>query len=259
MVKIVFLGSKEVGAACFQYLLSHAKGLDIEVIGVLTNNRKLSAKNDNTATVAALAEKYQIPILESQEDLFHIEKHIDLLLSVQYHEILTAQTLDLAQKAAINLHMAPLPDYRGCNQFSFAIIDEAKEFGTTLHLMTPGIDDGHIIAEKRWPLDSETTVSDLYKKTLQESIELFENSLESIIANDLNLTPQKHYAQFRPSNFHLRSEISALKEIDLAWSDEKIDRYVRATYFPPFDPPYAIKNGKKIPLSLNWKEELACV
>ena len=257
MIKIVFLGSKEVGAACFQHLLSQAKKLNIEVIGVLTNNRKLSAENNSTS-VASLAEKHQITILKSQEDLFHLEEQIDLLLSVQYHEILAAKTLQLAQKAAINLHMAPLPDYRGCNQFSFAIIDQAKEFGTTLHLMTPGIDDGHIIAEKRWPLADDITVSDLYNKTLQESIELFERSLETIVTGDLNPVPQEHYNKIRPSHFHLRNEITALKEINLAWSDEKIDRYVRATYFPPFDPPYAIKNGKKIALSLNWKEDLAC-
>jgi hypothetical protein len=60
----------------------------------------------------------------------------------------------------------------------------------------------------------------------------------------------------RAHNFHLRSEVNNIKKIDSNWPDEKIDRYVRATYFPPFPPPFTIINGNKIELSLNWRNEI---
>ena len=257
MKKVVFLGSKEVGTECFRELLTRVKQESVEVLAVLSNNRVIDQSSAHYS-VAQLAEDHQIPLLHDQSELLEIKEQIDFIISVQYHQILSAEVLSLAKVAAINLHMAPLPDYRGCNQFSFAIIDNAKEFGTTLHLMTPGIDNGDIISEKRWSLPANIDVKSLYEKTLKESIQLFKDSIDAILEGTISPTPQKNFKAIRPSHFHLRREINAIKEIDLSWSDEKIDRYVRATFFPPFDPPFAIKNGKKVNLTLNWKKDLEC-
>ena len=61
--------------------------------------------------------------------------------------------------------MAPLPEYKGCNQFSFAIIDEVNEFGTTIHEIEASIDSGPIIAEKRFFINNNLWVKDLYELT----------------------------------------------------------------------------------------------
>ena len=37
-----------------------------------------------------------------------------------------------------------------------------------------------------------------------------------------------------------------LKKIDLDWSAEQIERHIRATYFPPFSPPFALIGNKKV-------------
>lgn len=253
MKKVVFLGSKEIGAYCLEALLSMASTADVEVIAVLTNNRSIG--NSTKSTVFSIAEENNIPIWDSPT-LLENRTDIDFILSVQYHLILNAEQLSAAKEAAINLHMAPLPEYRGCNQFSFAIIDEAKWFGTTLHLMTPGIDDGAILAEKRWPLSKDATVTSLYQDTLEASKQLFENEITSILKGDYKAIPQQELETERGSSFHLRKEINTIKEIDLSWPEEKIDRYIRATYFPPFDPPYAWKNGEKIHLTSNWRNEI---
>ena len=65
--------------------------------------------------------------------------------------------------------MAPLPEYRGCNQFSFAIVDGKKEFGTTLHKMEEGIDNGDIIAESRFDIPENCFVKELYELTYKTS------------------------------------------------------------------------------------------
>lgn len=257
MKNVIFLGSKSVGAECLQELILQAHSCQAQVIGVLTNGRSLSSNNDEP-TVLSVAHENDIPVFDQPEDLLKLDTPIDFLISVQYHLILKADILNLAQVAAVNLHMAPLPDYRGCNQFSFAIIDQAKEFGTTLHLMTPGIDDGAIIAESRWKLPHTETVKSLYEKTLNESISLFRKSIKSILSNDFEAVSQENLIGERTSNFHLRNEINQLKEIDLSWPEEKIDRHIRATYFPPFDPPFAYLNGKKIALTFDWKKDIAC-
>ncbi len=252
MNKIAFLGSKEVGYSALNYLLNNAVKLDIELVAVISNDRKL---NSTDKSVIQLAKSNNIQILNSADELSKVPE-IDFLISVQYHEILLQKHIDYAKKLAINLHMAPLPEYRGCNQFSFAIIDDAKEFGTTLHVLESGIDSGAILFESRFPLSSTETVSTLHQKTTQKSISLFKDSISDILTGNYTTKSQKSFYNLRPQNFHLRSEINDIKQIDLSWDEEKIDRYVRATYFPPFPAPFVIIDGQNVELSLNWKEEI---
>jgi methionyl-tRNA formyltransferase len=152
--------------------------------------------------------------------------------------------------------MAPLPEYRGCNQFSFAIIDDVKEFGTTLHVMTSGIDSGDLLFENRFPIQPDETAQSLHQKTTEASIQLFNNSIANIFKGHYFSIEQSSLYQMRSHSFHLRSEVNDIKQIDCHWPDEKIDRYVRATYFPPFPPPFTVVKGQKIDLSLNWRKEI---
>lgn len=249
---IVFLGSKSIGFHCLKHLIEHQEDLNVTILGVLSNDRNIGG---DQVSITQLCNEHEIKMIDHPDDLLLMD-NIDFLISVQYHLILSKEQLAMANEAAINLHMAPLPEYRGCNQFSFAIIDQKEEFGTTLHIMEPGIDNGDIIAEKRFPISSNIQVKELYEKTLQASKELFEDSIERIVNDNYSTTPQSSYTSFRTSSFHTRSEINEIKKIDLNWPKEKIDRYIRATYFPPFAPPYTIIEGRKVELTHNWQEEL---
>lgn len=251
--QIAFLGSKEIGYNTLKYLIQKSNQLNCEVVAVLTNNRSLNT--DHKKSVHDLATSNHIPVLSNPDELLDLKSY-DYLISVQYHKILKQKHIDTAQELAINLHMAPLPEYRGCNQFSFAIIDEIQEFGTTLHVLDAGIDSGDILFESRFPIGSNETVTSLYEKTLEQSIQLFEQKISNILNGNYTRTPQKQLHTLRAHNFHLRDEIHQIKQIDPNWNEEKIDRYVRATYFPPFPPPFFVKNGKKIELSLDWRKQI---
>ncbi|MGB0391332.1 MAG: formyltransferase family protein [Salibacteraceae bacterium] len=252
MKRIVFLGSKEVGFAAFKHLIDFSAPLHIEIIGVLSNDRKIA---DSSDSILELAANHKIPVLSKLDDLLHLPQ-FDFLISVQYHEILQQKHIDCAKELAINLHMAPLPEYRGCNQFSFAIIDGVKEFGTTLHVMEAGIDSGDLLFENRFPIEDDENVQSLHKKTTAASIALFKNSIENIFRENYFRIEQSSLYNIRNQSFHLRSEMNNIKQIDASWDEDKIDRYIRATYFPPFSPPFTIINGQKIDLSPNWRNEI---
>ncbi|MFK7907034.1 MAG: formyltransferase family protein [Chitinophagales bacterium] len=238
MKSIVFLGAKSIGSYCLQYLQDHSKELDIEVIAVgIGQASKAHQKSD----IQLIAEKYNLPVLPNLDDL----PQCDFILSVQYHKILKAKHIAKARQLAINLHMAPLPEYRGCNQFSFAILDEALIFGTTLHQLEVGIDSGAIIAEKRFPIPKGCWVKDLYQLTLAASRQLFAENIAHILQGNYTPIPQSDLIAERGTSYHFRKEINDIKQINLNWSAEKIERHIRATYFPPFEPPYAIVKGKK--------------
>lgn len=236
---ILFLGSKPIGYQCLEYLLSVQDNLNVAVTGVLTQVRK---EFRGSHDLAALAAAHGIPVIRSLEEL----PACDIIYSVQYHEILKQQHIDKAVQIAVNLHMAPLPEYRGCNQFSFAIIDGKAEFGATLHQIDTRIDHGDILAEKRFPIPEHCWVDELYRLTAEASLVLFKESLDMLVAGQYILIPQHGLVPDRGTSTHYRKDIAALKQIDLAWPADKIDRHIRATYMPGFEPPYAILGSRKI-------------
>jgi methionyl-tRNA formyltransferase len=242
MKRIAFLGSKAIGYHCLQILLRQT---DIHIVAVLSND---NTRFDATKSVLALANENKIPLLHSLDEL---PSDLDILLSVQYHKILKQADINKA-KLAINLHMAPLPEYRGSNQFSYAIIDGKKEFGTTLHIMDARIDHGDIIAEKRFAIHANIWISELYQQTEDASVKLFEEQIGFIISNNFSTTPQSIFEKDRGTSLHMRSEIASLKLIDLSWAPDKIWAHIRATSMPGFEPPYCIINNEKIYLSKHY-------
>lgn len=236
--QIVFLGAKPVGYRCLDYMLSQQQTLDIEVVAVGTKKRAEFGGED----VGTLAAQHGIQVINSLEEL----PECDILYSVQYHEILRLAHIAKARTITLNLHMAPLPEYRGCNQFSFAIIDGKKEFGTTIHQLDSGIDSGAILFEKRFPIPDGCWVDDLYQLTFEASVGLFQETLQQVTTGAYTLKPQQDFIAERGTAIHYRKEMDGLKQIDLSWPDEKIERYIRATSMPGFEPPYCRIDRQKI-------------
>lgn len=237
--KIVFLGSKPIGYECFNYLISQKDTLDIEITGLLTNTRKEFGDGHDLKTLAA---DHNIPVFNNLDEL----PQCDILYSVQYHQILKHEHIDKASQAAINLHMAPLPEYRGSNQFSFAIIDGKEEFGTTIHKIDTRIDHGDILFQKRFRIPQGCWVHDLYQLTYEASIKLFRQTLAHIISGNYTPVPQQSLVAKFGTSLHMRHEMVDIKVIDLSWPEEKIERHIRATSMPGFEPPYCIINKEKV-------------
>jgi len=236
MKQVVFLGTKSVGFECLKYLYYCQEKYDFNLSGVLTNNEK-------NKEILLFCQEKSLKVFKDLED-FTENGTCDIGISVQFHLILKKEHIDKARKLFVNLHMAPLPEYRGCNQFSFAIINGDKLFGTTIHELTVGIDSGDIIFEKRFQIPPNCWISELYDLTAKESLQLFQDSLPNLLRGDYILKNQSSFLD-RSKSFHLRKEINEIKRLDLSWSHEKIARYVRATTMPGFEPPYFVIDGKK--------------
>jgi methionyl-tRNA formyltransferase len=235
MTDVAFLGGKDVGARCLEYLVARMNELDCRISAILPTPQG--------AKVRDLAEKHGLPIASTIDDL----PECDVLISVQYHQILRRRDIQKARAIAVNLHMAPLPEYRGCNQFSLAIINGDKEFGVTVHQLDEGIDSGPVIAERRFPIPDCVWVDELVNIATDESVELFQESIESIVRGTFDLTEQSQLVPARGTSLNFRKDIEPLRQLDLNWDATKLGRYIRALSMPGFEPPYAVlKNGEKI-------------
>jgi methionyl-tRNA formyltransferase len=242
MKTIAYLGTKEIGAECLNILLQEiATGYPARVEYVATNNRSLSLGGE---TVSDIAGRYSIPCGCDAKFILD-QPSVDLIVSVQFHQILKMEHIHKAKDIAVNYHMAPLPEYRGCNQFSYAIINQDTEFGTTLHQLEEGIDCGAIIAERRFPISNDIFVQELYNKTFHETQQLFKETFKSLLEGTYTLRSQSEFKD-RKNSIHYRNDIHKLKNIDWRWPKERIERYIRATSMPGFPPCYTTIHGKVI-------------
>jgi methionyl-tRNA formyltransferase len=247
------MGGKQVGYSSLLFLLEQSEKLNAEVVAVFENSNSPLSNKEHSLQI--LADQFNIPQYSDKSHLIQIP-NVDFIFSVQYNQILTPEEIEVAKLLAVNLHMAPLPEYRGCNQFSFALIDKAEEFGTTLHVLEPGTDAGAIIFEKRFKIRENEFVTDLYNRTLGFSILLFQEKLEAMLNRDFQLTPQPELFDERGTSFHFRNEIEQLKRINASWPLEKQKRYFRATFFPAFEPPVLVSEEGEKQLSLDWYNQL---
>jgi methionyl-tRNA formyltransferase len=215
--------------------------LGIEIAGVLSNHNSNFGTDYN---IRDLVERFDVPFFEDLDDILTL-KDIDYLISVQYHLILKQAHIDVAKKLAINLHMAPLPEYRGCNQFSFAIYNQARIFGATLHRLESGIDNGNIISEVRFEIPENATVKILYEMTFAKSLTLFIENIGSIFEGNFSLTPQESLFKERGTNIYYRKDILKLKQLSLADNEDELIRKVRSTSMPGFEPPFILHKGIK--------------
>lgn len=239
MKKVVFLGSKPIGYECLEWLIAQQQELNLQVAGLLTHARK---EFGNAHDLNQLAAAHHISVLDSLAEL----PECDIIYSVQYHEILKQEHIDKAKQIAVNLHMAPLPEYRGSNQFSFAIIEGREEFGTTIHRIDTRIDHGDILFQKRFRIPEGCWVNDLYELTYTASLHLFRQTLAHIVTGKYTPVQQQLLEARYGTSLHFRKEASSIKVIDLNWDHDKIERHIRATSMPGFEPPYCIINGEKV-------------
>ena len=118
------------------------------------------------------------------------EWSVDLAISVFYDKIIKAWFIEKCRRI-LNIHNGPLPKYRGVSPINWALKNGEVEHGITIHEITPGIDDGPIVAQLKYSIYPEfDEVIDVYKRSIEYGWSLFQATmpiLDSIVAR-----PQVH-------------------------------------------------------------------
>jgi methionyl-tRNA formyltransferase len=115
-----------------------------------------SDTNDNTLKDFSIKHKidYLFPIkINSLEFIKTVKSYnVDLLVSMSFNQIFKSQILNIPKLGVINCHAGKLPFYRGRNILNWALINDEKEFGITVHYVDEGIDTGDILKQKCYPI-----------------------------------------------------------------------------------------------------------
>jgi hypothetical protein len=116
------------------------------------------------------------------------DRPADLAVSVFYDRILPAEFL-AGFGRALNIHNGPLPRYRGVSPINWALKNGERSHGVTIHEISPGIDDGPIVAQLTYSIYPEhDEVEDVYRRALGYGWTLFEQTMP--LLDRIESTPQ---------------------------------------------------------------------
>lgn len=160
--------------------------------------------------------------------------NIDTIISIQHPWILSNEIIEAVKHRAFNLHNAKLPEYKGHNSISHAILDQVPSYTTTIHWLSKEVDMGDIIFEETFDISPEDTAYSLYNKTLPRAKINFEKLLNHL---DKGLELPKIKIEGR-GIFYSKNKINEIKEIKEPNNWHEIQLKYRAFYFPPHEPAY---------------------
>src|SRR5205085_2088683 len=101
----------------------------------------------------------------------------------------------------------------------------------------------------RFAIPTGCWVNDLYQLTFDASVALFKETLADVVNGNYKPVPQETLVPTYGTSLHFRKEMEPLRCIDLSWDKEKIERHIRATSMPGFEPPYCIIDGERVKIS----------
>tara|TARA_B100000029_G_scaffold300052_1_gene292990 strand:+ start:5040 stop:5948 length:909 start_codon:yes stop_codon:yes gene_type:complete len=248
-MKIVFFGNHIYGYYSLTEMISNQIIPDL----VVTN---IPRKQEIVwyPSVAELASSNNIELIRhnridsSEEVITAIEDVMpDLLVVSSYRNIIPDNILKLARLGAINLHMAPLPKYRGVHPENWALINGEDWMGYTVHYLDSGIDTGDIIAQDRVPILPEDDILSLTYKISEAAPKILIEVINDIgVGHIVRKTQDESQATYYPP----RKPSDGL--IDWSMEDTDIQNLIRALT-RPYPGAYTIISGYKLTV---WRSRL---
>ena len=232
-MKILFMGGKRIGCGCLQYLIAS----EHKLVGVVINSCDVAA-NRWYPSACELALRYDIPVFEwtdvNSPDALSSFRILapDIIIVIYFNQILKRQLINIPSKGCINLHLALAEEYRGCYPTTWALLNDKRRTGVTLHYIDESIDGGDIIAECEVLIEDDDTGRSLYEKCTDAGIQLFSNTLPAIVRGTVQARPQDR----TKGVYHRR--VFPSQEVDFNKSGREIYNHIRATLFEPYPPPY---------------------
>lgn len=128
------------------------------------------------------------------------DKEIDVLVSIACPKIMKSELLERPDLMCINYHTGKLPEYRGRQPLFWALLNDEKEIGITIHEMAKNIDAGDILKQQVVPIQNCKSLHELYLKTLPTGATMMAEMLSELSKGDVsrkeNSSTQSTYFSF---------------------------------------------------------------
>ena len=182
-----------------------------------------------------LAENNSVPVelssnINSDEFISRIEKYgVDLFVSMSFNQIFKTRTINYPPLKTINCHAGKLPFYRGRNILNWALINDEKEFGITVHYIDEGIDTGDIILQRCYPITDEDDYGSLLERAHKGCADVLYEAIKRIQEGTAMRKPQ---SEIDLIGFYCGKRGNGDEIIDWNQTSREIFNFVRAINTP---------------------------
>jgi methionyl-tRNA formyltransferase len=236
MKRILLLG---MGPTAFSALESLAGRF--EVTGVVRHIQTGAEPND---PVARRARELSVPVLSDvslkgvRRAIEESQPHCTVVSS--YNRVLGPDILNRGR--FVNVHYAALPKYRGRANVNWAIINGDPETAITIHVVTPGLDDGNILFQQAIPIGPDQTATDIYDALSEIQRAVLSDTVSRYIGGFPGIP------QDEAESTYGCSRVPADGEIDWSKSTDRIYALIRALG-PPFPGAHSYLEQRRITIS----------
>ncbi|EQK42303.1 formyl transferase, C-terminal domain protein [[Clostridium] bifermentans ATCC 638] len=244
-MNILFMGGHELGAKTLEHLINN----NVNVVGVVVS------KNDNDwyRGVDEVANKFNLNLYEEKNinDQNFLNKikslNLDLIVCVNFDQILKKDIINLPTIGCINTHASLLPKYRGRAPLNWAMINGEEYSGVTVHFIDEGIDTGDIILQEKIKIDEDYYISDLLNKVKNIYPKIVLNAIRALESNNLNLIKPD-----LSKGFYVNKRSKDDGKIDFSKPSKDIMNFIKAIS-KPYPGAFLYHNNKKI---IIWRARL---
>ena len=96
-------------------------------------------------------------------------------------KILSKEFIKRFKGKIINIHPSLLPKYKGLDTHNRAINNNDKYSGCTVHYVTPKLDSGKIILQKKVKIFKNDNAKSLQKRILKQEHKIYPKALKMIL------------------------------------------------------------------------------
>jgi methionyl-tRNA formyltransferase len=204
----------------------------------------------NDVTLKEYSEKYGIdylyPVKINTPEFINQAKVYcsDLFVSMSFNQIFKNDIINTPKLKTINCHAGKLPFYRGRNILNWALINDEKEFGITVHYIDEGIDTGDIILQRVFPITDDDNYKTLLEVAYIECADILYDAIKLIQNNQVIPTKQE---SIHPIGFYCGKRGIGDEIINWYQNSRDVYNFIRSICLPgPIATTYINGNEVKI-------------
>jgi methionyl-tRNA formyltransferase len=227
-------------------------------------------RSDTTdQTLKEYSKKYRIdyltPVKINSEEFFQMAQAYacDLFVSMSFNQIFKNRIINLPPLKTINCHAGALPYYRGRNILNWALINDEKEFGITVHYIDEGIDTGDIILQDKYKITDLDDYSTLLKRAYSGCADILYRSLDLFLKDAV---VAKKQSDIHPVGFYCTARGDGDEVLDWNQTSREVFNFVRAICKPGPMARSWIRGGEikinkviEVPGACNYKNTIGAV
>ncbi|CAE7466953.1 arnA [Symbiodinium natans] len=165
----------------------------------------------------------------------------DLIVSASYRKKLPSSVLSLCPDC-INFHPSLLPKHRGCWSGFWCIFEGDSETGVTCHRMVEAFDAGLVLHREHIAVEAVDTAFTVYRKLLPVTARCARQVFRWYFSSEGLPAGEEQKGE---SSYHYR-KLPFDGLIQQEWSDQQVERFIRAMNFPPFDGAAILVDDKRV-------------